>query len=58
LGFRVIGAVAATDGSHVIRAETYGPESGGDAGELGRALAGELLDRGAQQILAPAEIGR
>jgi hydroxymethylbilane synthase len=57
-GFRIMGAVAAADGSRVIRAEAFGPGSSGGASELGQALANELLERGALQILALAEIGK
>src|SRR3954469_12075742 len=45
----LLGVVVAPDGSEVIRAETEGAVS--DAAELGRALGGALLDRGARRIL-------
>jgi hydroxymethylbilane synthase len=46
---RLIGVVAAPDGSEVIRAETSGAVS--EAGDLGNALGAELLERGARTIL-------
>jgi hydroxymethylbilane synthase len=46
----VRGLVGAPDGSAVLRAERRGPPS--EARALGRSLAGELLDRGAQALLA------
>jgi hydroxymethylbilane synthase len=46
---RLVGVVAAPDGSEVIRAQTSGAL--GEAAELGRALGGELLERGARTIL-------
>jgi hydroxymethylbilane synthase len=46
---RLLGVVAAPDGSEVIRAEASGPVS--EAAALGRALGSELLERGARAIL-------
>lgn len=46
---RVIAIVAAPDGTQVIRAEAEGAES--DGPQIGAALAAELLERGARQIL-------
>ena len=45
----LVGVVASPDGSEVIRADIEGPAS--DAEGLGRALGGDLLDRGARRIL-------
>ncbi|MDP3938368.1 MAG: hydroxymethylbilane synthase [Deltaproteobacteria bacterium] len=51
--------VGSPDGKRVVEGEQRGPE--GSAAELGRALAEELLDRGAGEILAalgaPGETG-
>jgi hydroxymethylbilane synthase len=41
--------VAATDGSHAIRLSATGPAS--DPEELGRRLAGDLLDAGAAGLI-------
>lgn len=53
------GCAAAVDGSDVLRASVVGTPA--DAAELGRALARELLDLGARELLAtalePAEAG-
>ena len=47
-------SVTALDGSDAVRGSTTGPL--GDAAALGRALAAELLDRGAAELMAaPAE---
>jgi hydroxymethylbilane synthase len=43
------GLVGTVDGSEIVRAEIRGPEA--DAEKLGRALAEELLDHGAADIL-------
>ena len=47
------GVVASPDGSRVIRGEATGPEI--DADGIGRRLAGDLLERGAREILAECE---
>ncbi len=46
---RVSGVIAAADGSSVIRAQTTGPASDGDA--LGRGLAHALLEHGGTGLL-------
>jgi hydroxymethylbilane synthase len=46
---RLLGLVAAPDGSEVVRAEAEGPVSESEA--IGRGLGAELLDRGARKIL-------
>jgi hydroxymethylbilane synthase len=46
---QLLGVVASPDGSEVIRGESAGPV--GDAEALGRALGGQLLERGAKRIL-------
>jgi hydroxymethylbilane synthase len=46
---QLLGVVASPDGSEVIRGESAGPVS--DAEALGRALGGQLLERGAKRIL-------
>jgi len=43
------GLVGSTDGSVIVRGEISGPA--GDAAELGRQLAQDLLERGARAIL-------
>ncbi len=45
----LLGVVASPDGSEVIRAESQGPVEEAEA--LGKALGGELLERGARRIL-------
>ncbi len=52
--FHIAGAVAATDGSLVVRAEMRGS----DEAELGRQIADKLLSLGAAQILSGVEIAR
>jgi hydroxymethylbilane synthase len=52
--FRIVGAVAAVDGSQVVRAELHGSNTS----ELGKGIADALLQRGAQQILTLTEMGR
>lgn len=52
--FHIAGAVAAADGSRVIRAEVRGSVAEG----LGHQIADELLLQGAGQILSGAEIAR
>ena len=52
--FRIIGTVAATDGSRLVRAKLRGD----NAEELGKVIAAELLQQGAQQILSVVEMGR
>jgi hydroxymethylbilane synthase len=42
--------VTALDGSDAVRGSATGPL--GDAAALGRALAAELLDRGAAELMA------
>ncbi|MFE3027277.1 hydroxymethylbilane synthase, partial [Nocardia tengchongensis] len=44
---------AAIDGSDVIRASVVGPVA--DAADLGRALARELLELGARELLSVTE---
>lgn len=51
---RVRGLVASTDGKELLFAETRGPKQ--DAEGLGRALAEELLDRGADRILKSVQL--
>jgi len=46
---KLLGLVAAPDGSEVVRAEAEGPVS--EAAAIGRRLGAELLDRGARKIL-------
>jgi hydroxymethylbilane synthase len=45
----LLGLVASPDGGAVVRGESQGPAS--QAESLGRALGGELLERGARRIL-------
>ncbi|MCU1234088.1 MAG: hydroxymethylbilane synthase, partial [Candidatus Solibacter sp.] len=47
---KLLGLVAAPDGSQVIRAESEGPSA--EAASIGRRLGAELLERGAQEILS------
>lgn len=49
------GGAAAVDGSDVIRASAVGPLSG--ATELGRAVATELLELGARELMADGRVG-
>ncbi|MEU7142504.1 hydroxymethylbilane synthase [Nocardia sp. NPDC046473] len=49
------GCAAAVDGSDVVRASVVGAPANAD--ELGRALARELLDMGARELLSVAEPG-
>jgi len=49
--YEMMGVVAAADGSKLIR----GLQSGNEAAELGRALARELLDAGARELLGVAK---
>jgi hydroxymethylbilane synthase len=52
---RLLGIVAAPDGSEIIRAETEGPVH--DAEAIGRALGGVLLEGGARRILEAVYAG-
>jgi hydroxymethylbilane synthase len=56
--FQIVGAVAAVDGSQVIRAEAGTNSTEESAQDLGRRIADQLLSRGARQILLSTEVGR
>ena len=46
---RLLGIVAAPDGSQIVRAQAEGAAA--DAAQIGARLAGELLEHGAREIL-------